>query len=549
MDPKQLVFGISSDEEAPTWEDMIGDDDNWFTEVLGAVDMGFDDPDEVVFVREVKPSKKSKPSKLRSQVFDDNDDCFVLNGDPRKPLDVSNEEEEDEDELQIVGQNGEIACRDLPHSRHLCAKFKFSSTPHEKHCELCHCYVCDTHAPCVYWGSGTSNTNDHCHATDEEERWNTLRKSFRTGKNAPMPVSNFPLTPPMEAAHLNDVPLSDVTHVAPRSTSQNQVSSPVAQDQVSRPIPLNRVSWSTPQNQVSRPITIPAGNFMPQNQISRSTTVHACSSPNRDNTRNSMSQTGSRQSQIQELVSKRIKLQSCPRLVSQRLLGPRSTSIQKDRGQGIDMVSQFFSSNTMPKRVNGGVAAATAVNRTAYGSSESITSHAAQHAPNSAAVATTNDSNPIGWENLGSATTPEMYMVQSSSQVNMGSVFTNTAPSQPALYSQPIPQSNGDQSINLCGGFPDFDFGLVNNSGQSDHQPPTEIVQLQTTGSTNEQLSIKEFDNCTRFHFEDDLNFLFDFEDQPFPVVQDGCIPPEPPEPVSFDTGMRLFDFEPLGLT
>ncbi|GLT64483.1 hypothetical protein SLA2020_369740 [Shorea laevis] len=538
MDPKQLVFGISSDEEAPTWEDMIGDDDNWFTEVLGAVDRGFDDPDEVVFVREVKPSKKSKPSKLRSQVFDDNDDCFVLNGDPRKPLEVSNEEEEDEDELQIVGQNGEIACRDLPHSRHLCAKFKFSSTPHEKHCELCHCYVCDTHAPCVYWGSGTSNTNDHCHATDEEERWNTLRKSFRTWKNAPVPASNFSPTSPMEAAHLNDVPLSDVIHVAPHSTSQNQVS---------RPIPGNRVSQSTPQNQVARPITIPAGNFMPQNQMSRSTTICACSSPNRYRTPDIMSQTRSRQSQIPEF--KRINLQSRPRLVSQCLLGPRNTSIRKDRGQGIDMVSQFISSNTMSKRVNGEVAAATAVNRTAHASSESITSHAAQHAPNSAAVATANDSNPIGWGNLGSATNPEMYMLQGSSQLNMGSVFTNTAPSQPALYGQPIPQSDGDQSINLCGSFPDFDFELVNNSSQSDHQPPTEIVQLQTAGSTNEQLSIKEFDNCTRFHFEDDLNFLFDFEDQPFPVVQDGCIPPEPPEPVSFDTGMRLFDFEPLGLT
>lgn len=29
----------------------------------------------------------------------------------------------------------QIACRDYPHPRHLCAKFPFGSTPHERHCD------------------------------------------------------------------------------------------------------------------------------------------------------------------------------------------------------------------------------------------------------------------------------------------------------------------------------------------------------------------------------------------------------------------------------
>jgi hypothetical protein len=48
----------------------------------------------------------------------------------------------------------------------------------------CHCYVCDSLAPCAYWGKGTG-INDHCHATDKDPIWKKLRqlsKSQQTPK-------------------------------------------------------------------------------------------------------------------------------------------------------------------------------------------------------------------------------------------------------------------------------------------------------------------------------------------------------------------------------
>lgn len=42
----------------------------------------------------------------------------------------------------------------------------------------CHCYVCESRAPCQKWGNGTLPT-DHCHATDNDKKWKDLRISFR----------------------------------------------------------------------------------------------------------------------------------------------------------------------------------------------------------------------------------------------------------------------------------------------------------------------------------------------------------------------------------
>ncbi|MCD7459308.1 hypothetical protein HAX54_040587 [Datura stramonium] len=82
-----------------------------------------------------------------------------------------------------------VACRDYPHPRHLCAKFPFGSTPHERHCDQCHCYVCDTLAPCVYWRTGISSTA-HCHATDKDRFWKAQRQSTRKSDKV------FPLVTP-----------------------------------------------------------------------------------------------------------------------------------------------------------------------------------------------------------------------------------------------------------------------------------------------------------------------------------------------------------------
>ncbi|WVZ59207.1 hypothetical protein U9M48_009393 [Paspalum notatum var. saurae] len=119
-----------------------------------------------------------KKASADSGCDEDDDDCVVLDGDPDKAVTVADEEgsagDGSSDELQIVAEKGPIACRDFPHSRHSCSNLPFSSTSHLKHCNMCHCFVCDAPAPCKYWGNSTS-ADDHCHATDKEEKWKKLR--------------------------------------------------------------------------------------------------------------------------------------------------------------------------------------------------------------------------------------------------------------------------------------------------------------------------------------------------------------------------------------
>nr|GMD25143.1 glycine-rich cell wall structural protein 1.8 [Ipomoea batatas] len=67
---------------------------------------------------------------------DDSDDCVILEEDPDKPVKVVNEKvDNDSDDLLVVSEKGQVACRDYPHPRHLCVKFPFATTPHESHCD------------------------------------------------------------------------------------------------------------------------------------------------------------------------------------------------------------------------------------------------------------------------------------------------------------------------------------------------------------------------------------------------------------------------------
>ncbi|XP_056162936.1 RPM1 interacting protein 13-like [Syzygium oleosum] len=50
-------------------------------------------------------------------------------------------------DLVVIAEKGQVVCRDFLHSRHLCQKFPLATTPHERYCELCYCYVCDSAAP------------------------------------------------------------------------------------------------------------------------------------------------------------------------------------------------------------------------------------------------------------------------------------------------------------------------------------------------------------------------------------------------------------------
>ncbi|KAL4281304.1 hypothetical protein GQ457_03G006240 [Hibiscus cannabinus] len=102
----------------------------------------------------------------------DMDDCFILDSNPFDSVDIAKLSITigDDDDLSVVAEKGKVACRDYPHSRHLCVRFPFDETPHEKHCVLCYCYVCDSEAPCEFWEA-------HCHASEHAEHWKSQRNS------------------------------------------------------------------------------------------------------------------------------------------------------------------------------------------------------------------------------------------------------------------------------------------------------------------------------------------------------------------------------------
>ncbi|CAA0813073.1 Unknown protein [Striga hermonthica] len=115
--------------------------------------------------------------KNRDQIkrAEENEECFILEFDPyddmeslRSPLLKGSDDAEAD--LQVVAEKGQVACRDYPHSRHNCARHPFEMTPHESHCQMCFCYVCDLSAPCSKW------VGSHCHAFNNEA-WNQEKKA------------------------------------------------------------------------------------------------------------------------------------------------------------------------------------------------------------------------------------------------------------------------------------------------------------------------------------------------------------------------------------
>ncbi|KAK9282020.1 hypothetical protein L1049_004931 [Liquidambar formosana] len=510
MDPEHVVFEISSDEEVSSGEPK-SDDFDWISELLSEVNRERDDSDDVVVLREVNPPKQrlksSSAVKSSSKDDDDDDDCVVLDGDPDNPVSMVNDAASGEDELLIVGEKGQIACKDFSHSRHDCANFPFSSTPHEKHCDMCHCYVCDLPAPCAHWGTGISSV-DHCHATAKEEIWKLERKRIKLGNSAPLPLSKFPDT--MALPQLNQVSSFTQMEVNPR----------------------------------------------PQIQVSRPTTIRACSSSTNFGIPNIISQARSQRSGS---VLPKNKFQS--HLVSQQLLGLRNNAVRRDRGHNVGTLGpQFVSSRTMFKRASP-VGGAYPVNRSGYGSANNINrAYASQYPRNLPPMATSIDKNPAKWQDSHSSMNLESDAYQRS-QPNVGSIFTNTVPTQPPLYSPPLLQSNDSQNIYQHGvqtqnatdsGFSDFGVGWVNNDSQSNQQPQVEHTLLQSAEPTKEPSLVTEFNsqflgsvnpNSLYFDFEDLL-----LENQTVPGVSEASVPPESnnlsSEPAPIDTGMLYFDFE-----
>ncbi|XP_044970287.1 uncharacterized protein LOC123430480 [Hordeum vulgare subsp. vulgare] len=173
------VVEISSDEEdVPMPRKPAAD---WLGKLLNDDEPDEDDLFDLVVMGEFSPpQKKGNPG---GGDEDDDDDCVVLDGDPDKVITIGEDKgsagDSSSDELQIVGEKGPVACRDFPHSRHLCSNLPFNATSHVKHCSMCHCFVCDAPAPCNYWGKGIQ-LNDHCHATDKESKWKQLRQAFKS---------------------------------------------------------------------------------------------------------------------------------------------------------------------------------------------------------------------------------------------------------------------------------------------------------------------------------------------------------------------------------
>lgn len=520
MDSNSVVFDISSDEEPAIEEPKEFDDDcNWLTELLRTVDKEKDDSDDVVIVGEYNPPKPKSKSKSSNQVADikfvldgDDDDCVVLGGDPDKPVsavdDVCRNEtdsSDDGDDVLVVAEKGQVACRDYPHPRHLCVEFPFGSTPHERHCHLCHCYVCDSLAPCVHWGTGVS-TIDHCHATDKQETWKNQRKIYRTGKDAPVPVSKLPdVTVPMALPLLNHVGSLDI-------------------------VPHNQSLTHNP---------------MLQNQVSRIHAIRSCSS--------STMGIRYRRSRQPGCVLGRNRLLS--RSVSQQGLGVR-IDVQRDRHPNA-LGQRFVSSSTMYKGP-GLVAHALGTNHPTHVPLNMNYAPASGYARNVPPLATSKE-NPSSLHYVLPNANFESHTYQSSPQPNMGSVIVNTVPSRSEVGSQPTLQSNDGQSLYQLGNqgendadsfFSDFDFCQVNNSSQSDQGASIENI-IHGTVSNNEPSTVKLLNSqfaeieSAQFHYKDHELVDSIFLNQAVPVVSDGFVPHDlngfSPER-AIDQGMPYFD-------
>ncbi|KAJ4826350.1 hypothetical protein Tsubulata_047443 [Turnera subulata] len=555
MDSSALVFDISSDEEPPALGDskVYEDDYDWLTELLGTVEKketpdvkggdvvdakggDDDDDDEVVVVGEYIPPKsksKSRPLKAASGDgggcggADDDNDCVVLDGDPDKPAAVADDQASDDgDDVLVVGQTGQIACRDYPHSRHLCAKFPFTSTPHGDHCQLCHCYVCDSLAPCAHWGIGVSPI-DHCHANDKEEMWKTQRELFRIGKD-------------LAVSKGSEVPL-------PVTVPQN--------------------------NEASLNLSPLAPNTLPQNQISRPAAIRACTS-----TRLSIPNI-IRQSRHQHSVSIQGRNGHLPRAVSQQPLGVRNYYMRRDRGP---YLSNFGQNNAHPGTTVRRPAVArrsVGMNQSVYGSSNNMNfvPVARFKAINAPVQNTMSNQNSNGSLDVLAETVSESYSYPNSHS-NLGGVVVDKVSSglevsttlsrpkvsttliRPEVSSQPIPQSNGGQSICQMRNqghngsdwrFTDIDASWMNNPSQSDGLAVDN--QLQGTGANNEPSIVNECGS----QFYGSVNSQFQYTDHDFgswflnnavPVASEGCMSGDmntfSSEPSAVDAGMMYFDFE-----
>lgn len=280
MDPEAVIFDLSSDEDVGWGQNLGdgGDDCDRVEDCKWIQDFFYDD---VVLLSEVVV--KPKDNKLKNNndnnnsyvkdFVDDDNDCVILDGDPDKVVQgrktQTDVEQSDSDDLVVVGETGQVACRDYPHPRDLCAKFSFTSTPHEQYCNQCHCYVCDSLAPCLQWGTGIS-FSDHCHATGKEKFWNQQRDSLKKRRQTDLPVPKVPFTS---------------IQTNPIQKNQSRASTPwtnyhIPEAQVPMSEPISSIQYRTSQTQVPRPAPISQLQYgTSRAQTQRLASIHPCTTP------------------------------------------------------------------------------------------------------------------------------------------------------------------------------------------------------------------------------------------------------------------------------
>ncbi|XP_076939811.1 uncharacterized protein LOC143608746 [Bidens hawaiensis] len=180
------------------------------------------------------------------------------------PIDRQEDDDDDSDDIIVVSEKGQVACRDYPHPRHLCIKFPFSSTPNQSHCDQCYCYVCDSLAPCIYWGNG-SGTLNHCLATDKINFWVLERKNSKNvGKDVNVNVNVLPLNPVPQATSVDHHPtlMANPIPTCPVTTASFFIPNAINRDQSSLLLSRNnKYQPSLVSQQLTRTssCTIPGG--------------------------------------------------------------------------------------------------------------------------------------------------------------------------------------------------------------------------------------------------------------------------------------------------
>lgn len=173
MGSKKIVIDISSDSESsPPFKASRNKKSEWENWDEG----GLYDSDVSIIAKKPRSKKRSGATKRRRKNKDSDDDCIILDSNPENDKVEFSIKSPGKKELLVVGERGQVACRDYPHARHLCSQFPFKSTQHRKHCLMCYCYVCDTLAPCLKW-------DIHCQASDKEDKWKTLRSMCKVTRN------------------------------------------------------------------------------------------------------------------------------------------------------------------------------------------------------------------------------------------------------------------------------------------------------------------------------------------------------------------------------